>query len=200
LRLRQKRNLVVTLLFSLGIPMLTAGDELGRSQGGNNNAYCQDNETSWIGWDLSGQDDDFHSFVRRVVLLRASHPDFRRSAFYRGVEEGPRRLKDIAWLRPDGREMEIWDWEDPTAHSFGCAFGGNDASGAGTRYILALNAGTETIPFALPEREGGPWKRLLDTFESDGGEEISVEAGAVWLLQAHTLAFFAELRPSSPLP
>jgi glycogen operon protein len=186
LRLRQKRNFVATLLFSLGVPMLTAGDELGRSQGGNNNAYCQDNETSWIDWKLGRENEDFMAFVRRVVSLRGSHADLRRSAFYRGVEEGPRGLKDIAWLRSNGREMEVLDWENPMARSFGCAFGGD------IRYILALNAGTETIPFALPEREGGPWKRLLDSFESDGGAEISVAAGATWMLQAHSLVLFAE--------
>ena len=190
LRLRQKRNLVATLLFSLGVPMLAAGDELGRSQGGNNNAYCQDNETSWIHWDLGREDETFLYFVRRAVLLRATHPDFRRSRFYEGVAEGPRGLKDIVWLRPDGREMEHWDWENPMASSFGCAFGGNGADGSDSRHILALNAGTETVQFALPEREGGPWKRLLDTFESDGGAEIAVASGAVWALPAHTLVLF----------
>jgi isoamylase len=199
LRLRQKRNLIATLLLSLGVPMLTAGDELGRSQTGNNNAYCQDNETSWIDWNLGREDDIFLAFVRRVVLLRASHLDFRRSTFYRGVEEGLHRLKDIAWLRPDGREMEIWDWENPQTCSFGCALGGTDASGAHIRYVLALNAGTEAIPFVLPEREGGPWKRLLDSFEPDGGVEISVAAGAVWALPAHSLVLFAEL-PRSIVP
>ena len=200
LRLRQKRNLVATLLFSLGVPMLTAGDELGRSQTGNNNAYCQDNETSWIHWDLGSEDDIFLSFVRRVLLLRGSHPDLRRSTFYRGVEEGPRRRKDIAWLRPDGHEMEIWDWENPELRSFGCAFGGTEAGSPGIRYILAFNAGTETIPFALPEQEGGPWTRLLDSCEPDGGGEISVAAGAMWPLPAHSLALFAELRQPFALP
>src|SRR5205814_1123321 len=94
LRLRQKRNLVATLLFSLGVPMLAAGDELGRSQGGNNNAYCQDNETSWVNWNLNREDEAFFTFVRRAVWLRASHPDFRRSRFYEGVVEGHRGLKD----------------------------------------------------------------------------------------------------------
>jgi glycogen operon protein len=196
LRLRQKRNLVATLLFSLGVPMLTAGDELGRSQGGNNNAYCQDNETSWTDWKLGREDDIFLSFVRRVVLLRASHADFRRITFYRGVEEGPRGLKDIVWLRPDGREMEVLDWENPMARTFGCAFGGTGGNGGDIRYVLALNAGTEAIPFALPEREGGPWKRLLDSSESDGGAEISVAAGAVWTLPPHSLALFAEVTSS----
>jgi glycogen operon protein len=200
LRLHQKRNLLATLLLSLGVPMLTAGDELGRSQNGNNNAYCQDNETSWIDWNLGREDEIFLSFVRRVVLLRSSHPDLRRGTFYRGVEEGPRRLKDIAWLRPDGREMEVWDWENPQVRSFGCAFGGTDASSAGIRYILALNAGTEAIPFALPQREGGAWKRLLDSSEPGGGDEISVAAGAVWLLPAHSLALFAELPQSFAPP
>jgi glycogen operon protein len=200
LRLRQKRNLVALLFVSLGIPMLTAGDELGRSQSGNNNAYCQDNETSWIDWNLGNEDDIFLSFVRRVVLLRARHPDLRRSTFYRGVEEGPRRLKDIAWLRPDGHEMETSDWENPQVWSFGCALGGTDRGGRGLRYILALNAGTGTVPFVLPQREGGPWKRLLDSSEPDGGEEISVAADAVWVLPAHSLVLFAEAGSSFAPP
>jgi isoamylase len=194
LRLRQKRNLVATLLLSLGVPMLTAGDELGRSQTGNNNAYCQDNQTSWISWDLGSEDDIFLSFVRRVVLLRASHTDLRRNTFCRGVEEGPRPRKDIAWLRPDGRQMETWDWENPELRCFGCAFGGTEADGPGIRYILAFNAGIETISFALPEQEGGPWTRLLDSCEPDGGGEISVAACADWPLPAHSLALFAETR------
>ena len=90
--------------------------------------------------------------------------------------------------------MEIWDWENPELRSFGCAFGGTEAGSPAIRYIFAFNAGIETIPFALPEPEGGPWTRLLDSCEPDGGDEISVVAGAVWPLFAHSLALFAEMR------
>jgi glycogen operon protein len=193
LRLRQKRNLMATLLFSLGVPMLTAGDELGRSQGGNNNAYCQDNETSWINWTLDAEGEAFLGFVQRALALRAEHPPFRRTQFYRGIESGVRGLKDIVWLRPDGTEMAAEDWRNPGLRAFACAFGGDEDSD-GRRYALALNAGTEAMRFALPEREGGPWDSLLDTSEARGGGGMGIAAGASWTMAAHSFALFAERR------
>jgi glycogen operon protein len=191
LRFRSKRNLMATLLFSLGVPMLSAGDELGRSQGGNNNAYCQDNETSWLDWRLDEDDEIFLRFVERLVALRAEHPTFRRTRFYHGYREGPRGLKDIVWLMPDGSEMSPWHWEDPQTYAFGCAFGGTDAQSS-SRYMLVFNAGIATVPFLLPEAEGGPWRRLLDTADATGGAKIAVPSGAVWPLPPHTLVLFGE--------
>ena len=193
LRLRQKRNLIATLLFSLGVPMLTAGDELGRSQNGNNNAYCQDNETSWVDWTLDANDEAFLRFVSRVLSLRRRHDVFRRGDFYRGSEEGPRNLKDIVWLRPDGSEMNTGDWENPQLHAFGCAFGATGGQAGTRRYLLALNAGEGAVKFILPASEGGPWQNLLDTSEPEGGTEIDVAVGGLWPLPGHTLALFAEL-------
>jgi len=194
LRFRQKRNLIATLLLSLGVPMLTAGDELGRSQKGNNNAYCQDNEISWVNWSLDADDDVFLLFIKRALSLRARHGVFRRATFFHGREEGPRHLKDIVWLEPNGREMTPAHWEDPGLLVFGCAFGGTDGASGLRRYILAFNAGPDFVHFALPEREGGPWQRLLDTSEADGGMEIEIPAGAGWVVPANALALFVESR------
>jgi len=191
LRFRSKRSLIATLLFSLGVPMLSAGDELGRTQGGNNNAYCQDNETSWLDWRIGEDDRVFLRFVERVALLRRQHPVFRRASFYRGQREGPRGLKDIVWFMPDGSEMSAWHWEDPQTKAFGCAFGGTNAQSP-SRYVFAYNAGSEPVPFLLPEAQGGRWRRLLDTAEPDGGADIAADSGAVWPLAPHALVLFEE--------
>jgi len=190
LRFRHKRNLVATLLFSLGVPMLSGGDELGRSQKGNNNAYCQDSEISWVDWKVNADDDAFLGFVRRLLSLRAGHAVFRREKFYRGLAEGPRNLKDIIWLHPDGGELRAEAWGNPGIRTFGCAFGAGDESAA--RYLLALNADAASVDFVLPKSEGGPWKRLLDTSEADGGAEVDAELGAVWPLGPRSLLLFVE--------
>jgi glycogen operon protein len=137
-RLRQKRNLIGTLLLSLGVPMIAAGDELGRSQGGNNNAYCQDNETSWIDWRTLGDDNEtFLRFVRRAIALRRAHPAFRRQAFFTGTRSRLRTLKDIVWVRPDGSEMRSDDWTNAELRCFGCTFDAADASAGPQRYALS---------------------------------------------------------------
>src|ERR1019366_405985 len=129
LSLRQKRNLIATLLLSLGVPMISAGDELGGSQGGNNNAYCQDSETSWIDWrPLSRDDEAFLCFVRRAIALRRAHPALRRQAFLTGAPARPAALNDIVWVRPNGGEMRDDDWANAELRSFGCIFDAADAS------------------------------------------------------------------------
>ena len=193
LRARQKRNLIATLLFALGVPMLTAGDEFGRTQGGNNNPYSQDNDTSWIDWRLGPGGDAFLRFVRRAVALRAAHPVFRRASFFHGNEEGRRGFKDIVWLLPDGSAFGPSHWHDGERRAFGCAFGGTGGESGSRRYILALNAGETMVRFELPEAQGGPWLRLIDTAEREGGAEIELARGAAWALGPHTLALFAEL-------
>jgi glycogen operon protein len=189
MRFKQKRNLIATLFFSLGVPMLAAGDELGRSQAGNNNAYCQDNKISWIDWDIGPEDEVFLSFVQRVLRLRRSIPALRRDTFYRGMAEGARNLKDILWLRPDGSEMGVPDWENPGLRTFACAFGGTKED---PRYLLAFNAGATDVSFVLPENEVRTWKLLLDTSAPDGGTQSEIPAGA-WRLSAHTLSLFEEI-------
>jgi glycogen operon protein len=119
LRRRQKRNYLAMLLFSQGVPMLLGGDEMGRSQGGNNNAYCQDNEISWMNWDLRPEDRELFDFVRRLIRLRRRHPVFRRSEYFQGHPMGPDGLKGVMWLTPDGQEMSDEAWHHSHARCLG---------------------------------------------------------------------------------
>src|SRR5260221_9771672 len=119
LRERQKRNLAATLLLSQGVPMIVAGDECGRTQQGNNNAYCQDNETNWVDWYWDEPRWAFLNFVKRMVRMRREHPIFRRRAFFHGVLVGDIGRKDAAWLKPDGQEMTPEEWEKDFARCLG---------------------------------------------------------------------------------
>jgi glycogen operon protein len=192
LRFRYKRSLVATLLLSLGVPMLCAGDELGRSQRGNNNAYCQDNETSWIDWETLGADDEvFLAFVRRTIALRRDHGALRRAIFFSGQPRSLAERKDIVWLRPDGEEIGASDWKDATRRILGCAFEGDGRTAR--RYALLLNGGPDPIAFVLPRALGGPWQCLLDTSVEDGSPGTCAGVGAVWPLAAHSLVLLADL-------
>jgi len=192
LRLRAKRNLVATLLLSLGVPMLTAGDELGRSQGGNNNAYCQDNEIGWIDWRLDPEDEVFLGFMNNLIALRKEHAVFRRSKFFHGHPEGPLGRKDVVWLHPDGREILAADWQSGGLTAFAAAFGGTDPEDGTGRYFLAFNPTATARSFIIPEREGGPWHRLLDTAYADGGDTIPLGHRTEVGLSARTLMLLAE--------
>jgi isoamylase len=172
LRFRQKRNFMVTLLFSLGVPMISGGDELSRTQQGNNNGYCQDNELSWYPWELGKEEKQFLEFVKQVVAIRKSQPVFLRRNFFQGHLIRGTGTKDIAWLAPDGNEITDEDWENPSAHSLGVLLGGEalneiDEMGRpirGETLLLFLNSGTEAVSFVLPSHnEGGYWKLMLDT-------------------------------------
>ena len=175
LRERQKRNLLATLLLSQGVPMLLAGDERGRSQGGNNNAYCQDNETSWIDWSEDTAGRRLTEFVRMLLALRRSHRTFRRRDFFQGRPLHGSEVKDIHWLNPDGSEMNDAQWESAHASCLGVYLaGGNlgepDRYGVPARdddFLLLFNARHEDAPFTLPPA-GGDWHALLDTFNEDG--------------------------------
>jgi glycogen operon protein len=192
LRLRQKRNLLATLLLSLGVPMIAGGDELTRSQGGNNNAYCQDNEASWLDWrPLGGEDEAFLRFVRRAIALRRNHPALRRPAFLAGAPARPAALADIVWMRPDGTEMRPDDWANVELRSFGATFDAADASGGPRRYALLINGAPHEVAFALPPEHGGPWRGLLDTAADDGSTDHVVAAGASLALAPRSLVLLA---------
>ena len=160
-RERQQRNFLATLLLSLGTPMLLGGDELGRTQSGNNNAYCQDNGISWLSWDLDGRDEALLDFVRRVVALRRAHPTFRRHRF-----PDDRRF---LWLRAGGGEMGDGDWHAHGRHALGLCLPGADAGTDddedATALALLLNAGHVAARFDLPAFDAAParWRLLLDT-------------------------------------
>jgi glycogen operon protein len=171
LRERQRRNLLATLLLSQGVPMLLAGDERGRSQQGNNNAYCQDNEISWLDWTETPERERLTEFVRLLVGLRRSHRSFRRRDFFQGRPLHGREVKDIQWLKPDGAEMTSEEWEKEHARTLGVYLAGGDL-GEMDRYgmpardddfLLLFNAHHEPVEFRIPSLEGGQWHVLLDT-------------------------------------
>jgi len=176
LRARQARNLLATLLLSQGVPMLLAGDEIGRTQQGNNNAYCQDNPLSWVDWSLSEGQNTLLKFVRKMVQLRRDHPVFRRKQFF------PERVRkhdesvDIAWLKPDGTEMTNEEWHHDFARCLGVylsgtALGELDPRGRPVRdddFLLLFNAHHDTIDFKLPEYQTAGWLALVDTARDDG--------------------------------
>jgi glycogen operon protein len=172
LRQQQKRNFLALLLLSQGVPMINAGDELGRTQRGNNNAYCQDDDLSWIDWDLDGDARELLNFVRRLVDLRKRHPIFRRRHFFQGRAIKGVGIKDITWLTPDAREMPDQEWNQSFARCLGvylagAALGEDDQQGCPLKdddFILLINSHYEVISFRLP---GGPdsgrWGVVLDT-------------------------------------
>ncbi|WP_300337696.1 glycogen debranching protein GlgX [Accumulibacter sp.] len=202
LRVRQKRNLLATLLFSQGVPMLLAGDEMGRTQGGNNNAYCQDNEISWVSWDLSESDSDFLAFVQRVVALRREHPLFRRRNFFEGRAVKGSTTKDIHWLKPDGSEMTEREWAHEFARCLGVYLDGqamaeNDRRGQPVHddnFLLLFNSHHESIEFRLPELPAGDdWHGVLDTHGDNGlGPERSFQGGDSYPLESRSLALLIQ--------
>ncbi|MFI6038619.1 glycogen debranching protein GlgX [Streptomyces sp. NPDC051315] len=199
LRARQQRNLLATLLLSQGIPMLCHGDELGRTQRGNNNAYCQDNEVSWVDWRLTGEQRDLVDFTRHLVALRAAHPVLRRRRFFRGetVTHAGQPLPDLVWLLPDAREMSDRDWQRSDAHCVGVFLNGDaiaerDPQGrpvVDDSFLLLFNSYWEPVVFRLPGAEYGErWTVCVDTVASDGGpDEAEYKAGDAVTVEARGL-------------
>ena len=167
LRRRQQRNFLTTLLLSQGVPMLLGGDEIGRTQGGNNNAYCQDNEISWFDWE--SLDEDLLEFTKDLITLRAVAPTFRRRSWFHG--RGIRGVPDIAWLKPDGSDMDDDDWNQSHAAALalflnGDAIGERDPRGRpifDDSYFAVLNASDERIDWKIPEHLGDGWQVVIDT-------------------------------------
>ncbi|MGB3440170.1 MAG: glycogen debranching protein GlgX [Actinophytocola sp.] len=205
LRARQRRNLMTTLLLSQGVPMLLHGDEMGRTQNGNNNAYCQDNELSWVDWSLLERNGDLVDFTSAVVDLRHSHPVFRRRKFFAG---GPIRkgeeLRDIAWFTPTGEEMSDRDWESGFGRSIMVFLNGHgipDLDRRGERvtddsFLMCFNAHDDEIEMTLPNGNYGTrWSVVLDTFtgevlEPNGGgpsDGRELAAGTVLPVPARSL-------------
>ena len=174
LRARQKRNFLATLLLSQGVPMISHGDELGRTQRGNNNAYCQDNELTWIDWDLTPNKQALLAFVAAAGPLPAARSrSLRRRKYFQGrsIRGG---VKDVAWLAPDGREMTDEAWNADFVRSLGMLLSGNaieevDERGepiTGDTLLVLLNAHTDKVPFTLPPLDADQqWQRVVDTFD-----------------------------------
>jgi len=186
-RARQKRNLLATLLFSQGPPMLTAGDELGRTQQGNNNAYCQDNELSWLDWE--GADTELAQYVRELIALRKRHPGFRRRSYP--------KPEDVTWLRHAGGAMTEEDWKRPQTRALGMLLLGKQLAERDDRgvpledddLLLLLNAGEEALEFQLP---GTGWQLLLDT-AAPGRAQVR-DAADPYALQLRSLALLVKAR------
>jgi isoamylase len=213
MRDRQKRNLLATLLLSLGVPMLLAGDEIGRTQRGNNNAYCQDSEISWLDWEnIRAEDEALASFVRYLVHLRRSHRVFSRPRFLRGEVLSEAGVKDITWVTPAGKEATAEDWRNPVALSFGYVLSG--AAGefftpGGQRdidesFFVMMNAYYEDLDFCFPVLAAPmSWEALVDTSEPTGRalEARRYAPGEIYRLQAHSFALFIDraARPENSL-
>jgi glycogen operon protein len=177
-RARQKRNFIATLMLSQGVPMLLAGDELGRTQQGNNNAYNQDNEISWVDWEKA--DEDLLEFTRRLIDMRRRHPVFRRRRWFQGRPIHGNDVTDIAWFRPDGSPMDDEDWRAGHARSLGVFLNGdrldsNDPRGdpvVDDSFYILFNAHHEQIDFKTPGEDlGKRWLKVLDTFDAAAGED-----------------------------
>ncbi len=186
LRLRQQRNFVVTLALSQGVPMLASGDEIGKTQGGNNNAFVQDNAVSWLDWELDEEREQLLEFCREVFAFRARHPVFRRRSFLKGTKvQGSELEKDIAWFHPAGHEMTILDWQKPEAAVVGLLLAGDaldwrDAQGNAViddSFLVLLNGARTAVDFKLPDVDWGErWAPRIDTTKSgmvhDGDERV----------------------------
>ncbi|RKE38857.1 glycogen operon protein [Paraburkholderia sp. BL23I1N1] len=203
-RERQKRNLLATLLLSQGTPMLLAGDEFGRTQQGNNNAYCQDNEISWVDW--NGIDDDGRAlteFVKNLTTLRHRLPVLRRGRFLTGEFNEALEVTDARWLSPDGTDLSQEQWDDPSMRCFGLVIDGR-AQASGIRrpasdatLLLVLNAHHDVVNFTLPDvPEGEQWMCLLDTNMPVRAELPQFSAGDAYQVTGRSLLLFALDAPS----
>jgi glycogen operon protein len=206
LRARQMRNFLATLLLSQGVPMLAAGDEVARTQHGNNNAYCQDSELGWFDWRFDRGARDLLAFVRQLVRLRRAHPVLRRRHFFYGRPTRGSQVKDLAWFRPDGREMTDDDWNNGLTRCLGLRLSGDaidevDADGQAIQddtLLLLLNAHHEPVSFVLPaHRPRVRWEPVLDTRTATGspggrarrgGDGYELEGRSLALLQLRALA------------
>ncbi len=201
LRARQKRNLLATLLLSIGTPMLLMGDELSRSQGGNNNAYAQDNPISWMDWEEgAARDPHLLDFVRALARLRHGYGVFRRASFLNGVVSADTGLKDVYWLAPEGREMNEADWAQETRRALGMQIG-NDAREE-RRFLLLVNAAPQEIGFRLPA--DFPAQRFVHVFDTGLPDGLVRERphvlkpGGLFALEARTLALFQHQAAPTP--
>jgi glycogen operon protein len=204
LRERQRRNFLTTLFLSQGVPMLCGGDEWGRTQNGNNNAYCQDNEISWFNWERDEKQNQLLGFTRRLIQLRRDHPVFRRPKFFQGRRIRGSEIRDVMWFNPGGNEMSEEEWAHPFVRCLGMLLSGDtmdvfNFEGEPIRddtFLLLINAHHEPIPFVLPGQEHIEWQFILDTINVEGfftepkkfasGDDVDLGGRAACLLQLVT--------------
>ena len=202
IRFRQMRNMLATLLLSRGTPMLLAGDEVARSQNGNNNAYCQDNETSWLDWSaISKRGSELARFTRRVIALRRALPMLRRGRFLTGRSDEELGVKDVAWFSPAGAEMTAENWADSHARCMGVLLDGRAQEtgirrvGTDATLLLILNSHDDVVNFALPPAVGGQeWMRLIDTNQAGHAGMPRFQFAQVYEVAGRSLLLFM-LRP-----
>ncbi|HJY75155.1 MAG TPA: glycogen debranching enzyme GlgX, partial [Burkholderiales bacterium] len=197
LRKRQMKNLLATLLLSQGTPMLLAGDEAGRTQQGNNNAYCQDSEMSWVHWDHDDRAQRLIRFVQKLTGLRHKYPILRRSRFLSGEYNEELEIKDVAWINATGEEMREENWKDGNTRVFGMLLDGRAQStgirkrGEEVTLLIVFNPWQDVVKFKLPESAGGDgWKLLADTNFPDSIEEPRFPIGHEYEVTARSLLLF----------
>ena len=198
LRARQMRNMLATLLLSQGTPMMLAGDEFGRTQRGNNNAYCQDNEISWLNWELADKGKSLTQLVQKLTKLRHRYPILRRNRFLTGAYDEELDVKDLTWINASGAEMRDEDWGDTNMRCFGMLMDGR-ARPTGVRQrgteatmLLVLNAHHDLVEFTLPSCTGGnTWKAVLDTNIPDSETDASLATGEKYAVTGRSLLLFA---------
>jgi glycogen operon protein len=201
LRDRQRRNFLTTLFLSQGVPMLCGGDEWGRTQNGNNNAYCQDNEISWFTWDRDDNQTHLFEFTRKLIQFRKDHPVVRRSKFLKGRPIPGSEIRDVMWFTPGGNQMTAEEWTSPFVRCLGMLLSGDapdvfnfeNESVRDDTFLLVINAHYEPIPFVLPGQQHLEWQLILDTADPNGflteskkfgsGDDINLAGRACCLLQ-----------------
>jgi len=208
LRAKQKRNFMATLLLSQGVPMIRSGDEVGQTQLGNNNAYCQDNPTSWLSWTLKPEDRDFLTFVERVIALRKRHPVFRRRRFFQGRPIKGANVKDVLWLNPHGTEITDQEWNDAALQCLGMVLSGQGLDETDRRgrkisddnFLVLLNAHHDDVPFSLPTyHSNARWMAWMDTSKDAGlMPSETYDAGAVYPLQGRYMVVLKDRRLPGP--
>jgi isoamylase len=203
LRERQKRNFLATLLLSQGLPMILAGDEFGRTQNGNNNAYCHDDEIGWVNWDVTQEGESLTRFVQKLSRLRRTYPILRRERFLTGEYNEELGIRDATWLTSTGDEMTPEHWSDAKAMSFGVILDGRAQEtgikkrGSDRTLYLILNAYHDMVGFTLPSVPGGDgWIRILDTNQPETGDGSAYAAGDTYDVTGRSVLLF-ELRPGT---
>jgi isoamylase len=200
-REKQKRNIIATLFVSQGVPMLLGGDEMGRTQRGNNNAYAQDNEISWFDWSLDERRCRLLEFSRHVIRTRHRHPALRRRKFFQGRAIHGSEIRDIEWFQADGSEMSDDDWEVRSVRSVGILLAGDALDDLDSRgepvtddtLLILLNAETEELPFVLPWLDGAQWRILFDTGADEPTAMPLVQAGEAYTLSGRSVALLCRV-------
>ena len=196
-RFRQLRNLFATLLFSRGTPMILAGDEFARTQGGNNNAYAQDNEIGWVDWSITPKSRELAEFVQKLIQLRQSLGMLRRGTFLHGTFDEELGVKDVAWITPSGTEFEDANWQDPEARCLGVLLDGRAQStgirrpGTDATMLIVMNAHDDVVNFKLPEAPGGVrWHCVIDTNLPEREELAPFDFGSTYMATGRSFLMF----------